>query len=127
MSQPRPASDPRAEAPAPRRRRPASLVFEPPEAVADPEHFFDLESMEDPCELLRRSTELTLAFRVAADRATEYQAIAAAQLTDPKRFDRMPLAVLAEQAEWSEDYALKMIEFGRGLMRDGGTHIADAG
>ncbi|MFJ9413920.1 hypothetical protein ACIRPT_07095 [Streptomyces sp. NPDC101227] len=126
MSQPRSASDRRAEAPAPRRRRPASLIFEPPEAVADPEHFFDLESMEDPHELLRRSTELALAFRVAADRATEYQAMAAAQLADPRRFDRMPLPALAEQADWSEDYAQKMIEFGRGLLRDGGTHIGDA-
>ncbi|KPC64920.1 hypothetical protein [Streptomyces chattanoogensis] len=126
MSQPRPASDSGSTAPAPRRRRPASLVFEPPEAVADPEHFFDLESMDDPRELLRRSTELALAFRVAADRATEYQAIAAAQLADPRRFDRMPLATLAEQAEWSQDYALKMIEFGRGLLQNGGSHIEDA-
>ncbi|KIZ18795.1 hypothetical protein [Streptomyces natalensis] len=126
MSQPRPASESGAASSAPRRRRPASLVFEPPEAVADPEHFFDLESMDDPQELLRRSTELALAFRVAADRATEYQAIAAAQLADPRRFDRLPLATLAEQAEWSEDYALKMIEFGRGLLQDGRTHLGEA-
>ncbi|KOG40030.1 hypothetical protein [Streptomyces decoyicus] len=97
--------------------KPAQLLFEPPEAVSDPEHFFGLESMEDPRELLNRATELALAFRAAADRATEFQALAAAQLTDPSRFDRMPPAVLAEQAEWTEDYAQKMIEFGASLMR----------
>ncbi|BDM67054.1 hypothetical protein HEK616_05410 [Streptomyces nigrescens] len=105
--------------------KPAQLLFEPPEAVADPEHFFDLESIEDPRELLSRATELTLAFRAAADRATEFQALAAAQLADPSRFDRLPLAVLAEQAEWTEDYAQKMIEFGRSLMRSGGTLLGD--
>ncbi|MCB5910316.1 hypothetical protein [Streptomyces pinistramenti] len=121
MSEPRPAPDPRGTAPAPRRLKPAPLLFEPPEATADPEHFFDLESMEDPRELLGRSTELALAFRAAADRATEYQALAAAQLADPKRFDRLPLSALAERAEWTEDYARKMVEFGRTLMRDGGS------
>ncbi|MFE7544769.1 hypothetical protein [Streptomyces platensis] len=125
MSEPRPAPDPRGTAPGPRRMKPAQLLFEPPEAVADPEHFFGLESMEDPRELLGRATELTLAFRAAADRATEFQALAAAQLSDPSRFDRLPLAVLAEQAEWTEDYAQKMIEFGRSLMRSGGTLPGD--
>ncbi|WP_432140808.1 hypothetical protein [Streptomyces sp. bgisy084] len=125
MSEPRPAPDPRGTAPGPRRLKPAQLLFEPPEAVADPEHFFGLESMEDPRELLGRATELTLAFRAAADRATEFQALAAAQLSDPSRFDRLPLAVLAEQAEWTEDYAQKMIEFGRSLMRSGGTLPGD--
>ncbi|MDV9197088.1 helix-turn-helix transcriptional regulator, partial [Streptomyces sp. Wh19] len=42
---------------------PAPLLFEPSAAVADPEHFFDLESMDDPRELLSRATELSLAFR----------------------------------------------------------------
>ncbi len=125
MSEPRPAPDPRGTAPGPRRMRPAQLLFEPPEAVADPEHFFDLESMEDPRELLSRATELTLAFRAAADRATEFQALAAAQLSDPSRFDRLPLAELAEQAEWTEDYAQKMVEFGRSLMRSGSTLPGD--
>ncbi|TJZ55955.1 hypothetical protein FCH28_11835 [Streptomyces piniterrae] len=125
MSEPQPAPDPRGAAPAHRPRRPAPLLFEPPEAVADPEHFFDLESLDDPRELLSRATELALAFRAAAERATEFQAVAAAQLTDPRRFDRLPLAVLAERAEWTEDYAKKMIEFGHGLMRDGGTRISD--
>ncbi len=125
MSEPRPAPDPRGTAPTPRRMKPAALLFEPPEAVADPEHFFDLESMEDPRELLSRATELALAFRAAADRATEFQALAAAQLADPKRFDRLPLSVLAERAEWTEDYAQKMVEFGRSLMRDGDPMLGD--
>ncbi|QGV80499.1 hypothetical protein [Streptomyces ficellus] len=103
-----------------RRLRPAPLLFEPAEAASDPEHFFDLESMEDPRELLARSTELALAFRAATDRAVEFQAVAAAQLADPRRFDRLTAADVAERAEWTEDYAKKMIEFGRDLLRGGG-------
>ncbi|MFI1397670.1 hypothetical protein [Streptomyces sp. NPDC020681] len=102
-----------------RRLRPAPLLFEPSEAAADPEHFFDLESIEDPADLLARATELTLAFRAAADRAVEYQALAAAQLADPRRFDRLTPADIAQRAEWTEDYAKKMIEFGRGLLDSG--------
>ncbi|MFJ4922099.1 hypothetical protein [Streptomyces sp. NPDC088725] len=103
-----------------RRLRPAPLLFEPSEAVTDPEHFFDLESIDDPATLLARSTELTLAFRVAADRAMEFQAIAAAQLADPRRFDMLTAADIAERAEWTEDYAKKMVEFGRNLLRGEG-------
>ncbi|GAA2478924.1 hypothetical protein [Streptomyces gobitricini] len=103
-----------------RRLRPAPLLFEPAEAAADPEHFFDLESMEDPRELLVRSTELALAFRAATDRAVEFQAVAAAQLADPRRFDRLTAGDIAERADWTEDYAKKMIEFGRDLLRTGG-------
>ncbi|MEU8762072.1 hypothetical protein [Streptomyces sp. NPDC048659] len=103
-----------------RRVRPAPLIFEPAEATADPEHFFDLESIEDPRELLSRATELTLAFRAAADRALEFQAIAAAQLADPRRFDRLTPKAVAERAEWTEDYARKMIEFGENLIRASG-------
>jgi hypothetical protein len=99
-----------------RRMRPAPLLFEPSEAVADPEHFFDLESIEDPGELLARATELALAFRAAQDRAVEFQAVAAAQLADPRRFDRLPASAIAERADWTEDYAHRMIEFGRGLL-----------
>ncbi|MEU9160281.1 hypothetical protein AB0D29_08360 [Streptomyces sp. NPDC048424] len=106
-----------------RRLRPAPLLFEPSEAVADPEHFFDLESIEDPRELLTRATELTLAFRAAQERAVEFQALAAAQLADPRRFDRLTPALIAEQAEWTEDYALKMIEFGETLQRGTGTDL----
>ncbi|MDX3537845.1 hypothetical protein PV721_26475 [Streptomyces sp. MB09-01] len=104
-----------------RRLRPAPLLFEPSEAAGDPEHFFDLESIEDPRELLTRATELALAFRAAQDRAVEFQAMAAAQLADPRRFDRLSPSVIAEQAEWTEDYALKMIEFGESLQRGAGT------
>ncbi|MGZ0203094.1 hypothetical protein ACNFR7_23260 [Streptomyces sp. RM1] len=107
--------------PTPRRNeprlRPAPLIFEPAEAAADPEHFFALESIEDPRALLARATELTQAFRAAADRAVEFQAIAAAQLADPRRFDRLTAADIADRAEWTEDYAKKMVEFGRDLMR----------
>ncbi|MEU5975067.1 hypothetical protein ACH4E8_29260 [Streptomyces sp. NPDC017979] len=103
------------EHPQPRKPRPAALLFEPAEVAADQEHFFDLESMDDPRELLARATELTLAFRAATDRAVEYQALAAAQLADPRRFDRLTPADIAERAGWTEDYAKKMIEFGRGL------------
>ncbi|MDH6226861.1 hypothetical protein M2169_003831 [Streptomyces sp. MJP52] len=99
------------------RLRPAPLLFEPAAAAADPEHFFDLESIEDPGALLSRATELTLAFRAAADRAVEYQAMAAAQLADPRRFDRLSAADIAARADWTEDYAVKMVEFGRDLLR----------
>ncbi|MCX4396459.1 hypothetical protein OG887_14865 [Streptomyces sp. NBC_00053] len=98
------------------RLRPAPLLFEPSAAVADPEHFFDLESMDDPKELLSRATELSLAFRAATDRAVEFQAIAAAQLADPRRFDRLTTADIAQRAQWTEDYAKKMVEFGRSLL-----------
>ncbi|MFE2378302.1 hypothetical protein [Streptomyces sp. NPDC059398] len=100
-----------------RKPRPAPLLFEPSEATADPEHFFDLESIDDPAVLLSRATELTLAFRAATDRAVEYQAMAAAQLADPRRFDRLTAADIAERAQWTEDYAKKMVEFGRDLLR----------
>ncbi|MEW2632065.1 hypothetical protein AB0903_10485 [Streptomyces sp. NPDC048389] len=103
-----------------RRVRPAPLLFEPSEAAADPEHFFDLESMDDPRELLDRATELTLAFRAATDRAVEFQAVAAAQLADPRRFDRLTPTDIGERAGWTEDYARKMIDFGRDLLR--GAH-----
>ncbi|MFF2654069.1 hypothetical protein [Streptomyces sp. NPDC058045] len=101
------------------RLRPAPLLFEPTEAASDPEHFFDLESIDDPRELLSRATELTLAFRAAADRSVEYQAIAAAQLADVRRFDRLTAADIGRRAEWTEDYAKKMIEYGQDLLRGG--------
>ncbi|MBD0841822.1 MULTISPECIES: hypothetical protein [unclassified Streptomyces] len=110
--------------PTPRRNeprlRPAPLLFEPAQAAADPEHFFDLESIDDPRQLLARATELTLAFRAATDRAVEFQAIAAAQLADPRRFDRLTPTDIAARAEWTEDYARKMVEFGRDLLRGAG-------
>ncbi|MYW18131.1 hypothetical protein GT039_21720, partial [Streptomyces sp. SID2955] len=108
------------------RLRPAPLLFEPAEAASDPEHFFDLESVEDPRELLARATELSQAFRAAADRAVEYQAMAAAQLADPRRFDRLTPADIADRAEWTEDYAKKMVEFGRDLLRGEGEERTSA-
>jgi hypothetical protein len=108
------------------RLRPAPLLFEPAEAASDPEHFFDLESIDDPRALLIRATELTQAFRTAADRAVEFQAMAAAQLADPRRFDRLTAADIAERADWTEDYAKKMVEYGRGLLSGAeGTTSAD--
>ncbi|MFD7547408.1 hypothetical protein ACFV0R_30550 [Streptomyces sp. NPDC059578] len=110
MSESEPAS-------AERRMRPAPLLFEPTTAAEDPEHFFELESIEDPRQLLARATELTHAFRAATDRSMEFQAIAAARLADPRRFDRLTAAAIAERAEWTEEYALKMVEYGRDLLR----------
>ncbi|MGP3970214.1 hypothetical protein [Streptomyces sp. 6N223] len=102
----------------PRFRRPAALFFDPAdERGREEEHFFDLESLTDPAELLGRSTELAVAFQAAADRAVEYQALAAAQLADPRRFDRLPAAAIADRAGWTEDYAQKMIDYGRELQR----------
>ncbi|MGW7350773.1 hypothetical protein [Streptomyces sp. NPDC054784] len=117
MPEPHAASEPPAGS-APRFRRPAPLLFEPADTMADEEHFFDLESMDDPRELLDRATELTLAFRAAADRAMEFQALAAAQLADRSRFDRLPDEAIAQRADWTEDYARKMIEFGHQLLND---------
>lgn len=116
MPEPHSAPDPRGGAP--RFRRPVPLTFEPSESATDPEHFFGLESISDPHELLARSTDLALAFRAAADRAMEYQAIAAAQLADPRRFDRLPDSAIADRAEWTEDYTRRMVEYGRGLIED---------
>jgi hypothetical protein len=105
-----------------RPRRPAALLFEPGAAWdVGGDRFFALESMDDPGELLVRATELADAFRAAADRATEFQAIAAAQLADPRRFDRLTAAALAERAGWTEDYARRMVEYGEGLIKDGGV------
>ncbi|MBA0049652.1 hypothetical protein E0L36_01635 [Streptomyces sp. AJS327] len=118
MAEPPPAPDPSGGAPRP--RRPAPLLFEPSEGAQDEEHFFGLESVTDPRDLLDRATELTLAFRAAADRAMEFQAIAAAQLADPRRFDRLSDAAIADRGEWAEDYARKMIEFGRALQEHRG-------
>ncbi|MFF2042319.1 hypothetical protein ACFVVX_18000 [Kitasatospora sp. NPDC058170] len=104
------------EAPA-RRLRPAQLLFEPQAAEPEPERFFDLESIDDPSELLRRSTELALAFRAAAERATDFQAVAAAQLADTRRFDALSDTEIADRADWTPDYAARMIEYGRGLLQ----------
>ncbi|RKN47220.1 hypothetical protein [Streptomyces hoynatensis] len=101
----------------PRPRRPAALFFEPPAEQPAGEHFFDLESITDPRHLLDRATELATAFQAAADRAVEFQAVAAAQLADPARFDRLTAVQIGDRAGWTEDYAAKMIEYGRELQR----------
>jgi hypothetical protein len=104
--------------PAPQRRlRPAPLLFEPGQVEPEEEHFFDLESIEEPAVLLSRATELTLAFRAAAERAMEFQAVAAAQLADTRRFDSLTFEEIAERADWTPDYAAKMVEHGQGLLR----------
>ncbi|MFJ8434451.1 hypothetical protein ACIQ9P_24420 [Kitasatospora sp. NPDC094019] len=100
-----------------RRKRPVQLLFEPQADAPEPERFFDLESIDDPAELLRRSTELALAFRAAAERATDFQAVAAAQLADPRRFDALSGTEIAARADWTPDYAAKMIEYGRTLLQ----------
>jgi hypothetical protein len=112
---PRPEGRPERQ----RRLRPAPLLFDPTEPDSKAEHFFDLESIEDPGELLDRSTELALAFRAASERAMEFQALAAAQLADPRRFDQVSLEKIAERADWTPDYAKKMVEFGRDLLKNG--------
>ncbi|MFI5533376.1 hypothetical protein ACIA8O_33030 [Kitasatospora sp. NPDC051853] len=112
------APDAPSAVPAPARRlRPAQLLFEPQADEPEPERFFDLESIADPAELLRRSTELTLAFRAAAERAADFQALAAAQLADTRRFDALSAAEIADRADWTPDYAAKMVEYGRSLLR----------
>ncbi len=100
-----------------RRQRPVQLLFEPQADDPEPERFFDLESIDDPAVLLRRSTELALAFRAAAERATDFQAVAAAQLADPRRFDALSETEIASRADWTPDYAAKMIEYGRTLLQ----------
>jgi len=104
--------------PSPQRRlRPAPLLFEPGVVEPEEEHFFDLESIDDPRLLLSRSTELALAFRAATERAVEFQAVAAAQLADTRRFDSLSFEEIAVRADWTPDYAAKMVEHGRGLLR----------
>jgi hypothetical protein len=102
------------------KRRPLHLIGEVPAALpADTESFFGLDSIEDPLQLLSRSTELADAFRSSARRAENYQAVAAARLTDARRFDRMPVADLALLTGWTEEYATKMAEYGRTLLDKG--------
>lgn len=114
MSQSGHAREPAGDAP--RFRRPAALFFEPSAPEREEEHFFGLESLTDPGELLSRATELAVSFQDAADRSVEYQAIAAARLADPARLERLPADAIADRAGWTEDYAQKMIEFGQRLL-----------
>jgi hypothetical protein len=100
-----------------RRMKPAPLLFDPVETGIEPERFFDLESVEDPAELLDRSTRLLHAFRAVMDQATEYQALAAARLADERRSPEQ----IAQQAGWAPEYAQRMIEYGR-LVQGGAGH-----
>ena len=102
------------------KKRPLHLIGELPAALpSDNDSFFGLDTIEDPLQLLSRSTELADAFRVSARRAENYQAVAAARLTDARRFDRMPVADLALLTGWTEEYAAKMAEYGRTLLEKG--------
>jgi hypothetical protein len=100
--------------------RPLQLRGEPPAALpVDTESFFGLDAIEDPLQLLSRSTDLAEAFRASARRAGDYQAVAAARLTDPRRFDRMPIEDLALITGWTEQYAARMADYGRTLIEKG--------
>ena len=94
---------------------PVPLTFEP--GIPEPEQarFFGLEEITDPADLLRRATELTDAFRAAAERAAAYQALAAAELTDPRRFDRLTYAELGERLGLSPADAQTLAERGQRL------------
>jgi hypothetical protein len=98
------------------RIRPARLLFEPAVMERDDERFFDLDDLADPQDLLDRATQLAEAFRAAADKALDYQAIAVARLADRRRFDRLDPAEIASRAGWSEAYTVKMIEYGERLI-----------
>lgn len=94
---------------------PVPLTFEPGVPEPDQARFFGLEEITDPAELLRRATELTDAFRAAAERAATYQALAAAELTDARRFDRLTYAELGERLGLSPADAQTLAERGQRL------------
>ena len=94
---------------------PVPLMFEPGMPEPDQARFFGLDDIADPAELLRRATELAEAFRVAAERAAAYQALAAAELTDPRRFDRLTFAELGERIGLSPADAQTLAERGQRL------------
>jgi hypothetical protein len=79
--------------------RPGPLLFEPGAPEPEQARFFGLDEITDPAELLRRATDLTEAFRAATERAAAYQALAAFELTDPRRFDRLTFAELGERGQ----------------------------
>jgi len=102
------------------RMRPVPLMFEPSLPEPPDERFFDLDDLADPGEMLVRAGDLAEAFRAAADRAVDYQAMAAARMSDPSRFDHLTPGQVAERAGWGEEYAKKMIEHGRRLLIERG-------
>jgi hypothetical protein len=95
--------------------RPVPLFVDLPVAEPESARFFGLEELTDPTELLDRATDLSAAFRSAADRAAAYQAIAAAELTDPRRFDRISYAELADRIGLTPAAAETLAERGRRL------------
>jgi hypothetical protein len=98
------------------RIRPARLLFDPPVSGRDDARFFDLDDLTDPQVMLERATQLAEAFRAAADKAVDYQAMAVARLADRRRFDRLEPSEIAASTGWSEAYAVKMIEYGERLL-----------
>lgn len=104
------------------RTRPVPLLYEPAAEEPEANRFFGLDELTDPAELLERATDLHAAFRAAADRAGAYQAIAAAELTDPRRFDRITYPELAERLGCTPAMAETVAERGRQILKDGGTH-----
>lgn len=101
-----------------RKMRPAPLLFDPVERGGEPQRFFELDEIEDPRELLDRSTALIHAFRAAIDQATEFQALAAKRMADEARLGPDQIA---ERAGWAPEYASRMIEYGR-LVEGGDGH-----
>ena len=102
------------------RTRPVPLLFDP--AVRDQRdgRFFGLDEITDSAELLDRATDLSTAFRAAADRAGAYQAIAAAELTDPRRFDRLTYDELADRIGSTPAAAETLAQRGRQILKGGG-------
>jgi hypothetical protein len=94
---------------------PVPLSFEPGMPEPDQARFFGLDEIADPAELLGRATELAEAFRAAAERAAAYQALAAHELTDPRRFDRLTFAELGERIGLSPAEAQTLAERGQRL------------
>ena len=94
---------------------PVPLSFEPGVPEQEQARFFGLEEIAEPDELLQRATELNEAFRAAAERAAAYQALAAAELTDPRRFDRLTFAELGERMGLSPAAAQTLAERGQRL------------
>ena len=94
---------------------PVPLSFEPGMPEPEQARFFGLDEIADPAELLGRATELAEAFRAAAERAAAYQALAAHELTDPRRFDRLTFAELGERIGLSPADAQTLAERGQRL------------
>jgi erythromycin esterase-like protein len=97
--------------------RPIPLLYEPTADEPDTARFFGLDEITDPAELLDRATGLATAFRAAADRAAAYQAIAAAELTDPRRFDRITYPELADLVGCTPAVAETLAERGRQILK----------